>query len=64
MSLGTRVEPRPASRKQAPELLDIFWMKAKALEDTANRSDPDVIAVEVAEDLRSGGRSSKPLRLV
>ena len=33
--------------------LDIFWLKDEALEDTANLPDPDVIAAEIAEDLRA-----------
>jgi len=33
--------------------LDIFWLKDESLEDSANLPDPDVIAAEIAEDLRS-----------
>jgi type I restriction enzyme M protein len=33
--------------------LDIFWVKDESLEDSANLPDPDVIAAEIAEDLRS-----------
>ena len=33
--------------------LDIFWLKDKSLEDTENLPDPDVIAAEIAEDLRA-----------
>jgi type I restriction enzyme M protein len=33
--------------------LDIFWLRDEALEDTANLPDPDVIAAEIAEDLRA-----------
>lgn len=33
--------------------LDIFWVKDESLEDSANLADPDVIAAEIAEDLRA-----------
>jgi len=33
--------------------LDIFWLKDESLEDSANLSDPDVIAAEIAEDLQA-----------
>ncbi len=33
--------------------LDIFWLKDESLEDSANLPDPDVIAAEIAEDLRT-----------
>ena len=33
--------------------LDIFWLKDESLEDSSNLPDPDVIAAEIAEDLRS-----------
>jgi type I restriction enzyme M protein len=33
--------------------LDIFWLRDDALEDGANLPDPDVIAAEIVEDLRS-----------
>jgi len=33
--------------------LDIFWLKDESLEDSANLPDPDVIAVEIAEDLQA-----------
>jgi type I restriction enzyme M protein len=33
--------------------LDIFWLKDDSLEDSANLEDPDVIAAEIAEDLRA-----------
>lgn len=33
--------------------LDIFWLKDEALEDSANLPDPDLIAAEIAEDLRA-----------
>ena len=33
--------------------LDIFWLKDDSLEDSANLPDPDVIAVEIAEDLQA-----------
>ncbi|HEU0078800.1 MAG TPA: class I SAM-dependent DNA methyltransferase [Longimicrobiaceae bacterium] len=33
--------------------LDIFWLRDEALEDTANLPAPDVIAAEIAEDLRA-----------
>jgi type I restriction enzyme M protein len=33
--------------------LDIFWLKDDSLEDSANLEDPDVIAAEIALDLRA-----------
>ena len=33
--------------------LDIFWLKDKSLEDSANLPDPDVIAAEIVEDLQA-----------
>jgi type I restriction enzyme M protein len=33
--------------------LDIFWLKDESLEDSENLPDPDVIAGEIAEDLRA-----------
>jgi len=33
--------------------LDIFWLKDEALEDSANLPEPDIIAGEIAEDLRA-----------
>ena len=33
--------------------LDIFWLKDESLEDSANLLDPDVIALEIAEDLEA-----------
>ena len=33
--------------------LDIFWLKDESLEDSDNLPEPDVIAGEIAEDLRS-----------
>lgn len=33
--------------------LDIFWLRDESLEDTANLPDPDVIAAEIIEDLRT-----------
>ena len=33
--------------------LDIFWLKDEALEDSANLSDPDVLAAEIVEDLEA-----------
>ena len=33
--------------------LDIFWLKDESLEDSANLPDPDVIATDIAEDLRT-----------
>src|SRR5690606_18158114 len=33
--------------------LDIFWLRDEALEENANLPDPDVIAAEIIEDLRS-----------
>jgi type I restriction enzyme M protein len=33
--------------------LDIFWLKDESLKDSANLPAPDVIAAEIAEDLRT-----------
>ena len=33
--------------------LDLFWLRDESLEDSANLPDPDVIAAEIAEDLRA-----------
>jgi type I restriction enzyme M protein len=33
--------------------LDIFWLRDKSLEDSADLADPDIIAAEIAEDLRA-----------
>ena len=39
--------------KQDKTSLDLFWLKDDSLEDAANLPEPDVIAVEIAEDLQS-----------
>jgi len=33
--------------------LDIFWLRDESLEDSANLPNPDVLATEIVEDLRS-----------
>ena len=33
--------------------LDIFWLRDESLEDTDNLPDPDIIAVEIVEDLEA-----------
>jgi type I restriction enzyme M protein len=33
--------------------LDIFWLKDESLEDSANLPDPNILAAEIADDLRS-----------
>ena len=33
--------------------LDIFWLKDGSLEDSANLSNPDIIAAEIVEDLQA-----------
>ena len=33
--------------------LDIFWLKDGSLEDSADLPDPDVVAVETAEELEA-----------
>ena len=33
--------------------LDLFWLRDESLEDSANLPDPDVLAVEIAEDLQA-----------
>jgi type I restriction enzyme M protein len=33
--------------------LNIFWLRDKSLEESANLPDPDVLALEIAEDLQA-----------
>ncbi|GAB4270456.1 MAG: hypothetical protein Kow0080_14920 [Candidatus Promineifilaceae bacterium] len=33
--------------------LDIFWLRDESLEDSANLPAPDVLALEIAEDLQA-----------
>jgi type I restriction enzyme M protein len=33
--------------------LDIFWLRDESLEETANLPDPDVLAVEIVDDLET-----------
>ena len=33
--------------------LDIFWLRDKTLEDSASLPDPDVLAVEIVQDLQA-----------
>jgi len=33
--------------------LDIFWLKDESLEDSANLPDPEVLALEIAEELEA-----------
>ena len=33
--------------------LDIFWLRDESLEETANLPDPDVLAVEIVDDLEA-----------
>jgi type I restriction enzyme M protein len=33
--------------------LDIFWLRDESLEDTANLPDPDILAIEIVEDLEA-----------
>lgn len=33
--------------------LDIFWLRDESLEDSANLPDPDVLAVEIVEELEA-----------
>jgi len=33
--------------------LDIFWLRDESIEDSANLPDPDTLAEEIMEDLRS-----------
>ncbi len=39
--------------KRDKVILDIFWFKDESLEDMENLPDPDVIAMEIAENLES-----------
>jgi hypothetical protein len=49
--LGTRrVE---AARYAVHASLDILWLRDESLEDGANLPDPDVLALEIFEDLRA-----------
>jgi type I restriction enzyme M protein len=60
---ATRSEKHPEGRWRAypyEELiardkvsLDLFWLRDESLEDSANLPDPDVLAQEIAEDLRA-----------
>ena len=34
-------------------ILDIFWVKDESLEDMENLPDPDVLALEITENLES-----------
>jgi len=33
--------------------LDIFWLRDESLEDSANLPDPDVLALEISEELEA-----------
>jgi type I restriction enzyme M protein len=33
--------------------LDIYWLRNESLEDSANLTDPDVLALEIAEELEA-----------
>jgi type I restriction enzyme M protein len=33
--------------------LDIFWLRDESLEDSANLPNPDVLALEIVEDLKA-----------
>ena len=33
--------------------LDIFWLRAESLEDTADLPEPDLLAAEIVEDLQA-----------
>jgi type I restriction enzyme M protein len=33
--------------------LDIFWLRDESLEDSANLPDPDILALEIAEELEA-----------
>lgn len=33
--------------------LDIFWLRDESLEDSANLPSPDVLALEIVEDLKA-----------
>lgn len=33
--------------------LDVFWLRDESLEDSSNLPNPDVLATEIVEDLRS-----------
>jgi len=43
--------------------LDIFWLKDESLEDSANLPAPDVIAAEIAEDLRTALEQFEAIQL-
>ena len=45
---------RLASARAPPaQRLDIFWLKDDSLESSENLPDPDIIAAEIAEDVRA-----------
>jgi len=41
--------------------LDIFWLRDESLEDSANLPDPDVLALEIAEELEAACRKAAAL---
>lgn len=41
--------------------LDIFWLKDKSLTDLDNLPDPDVLAVEIIDNLESGLNSFRKI---
>jgi type I restriction enzyme M protein len=43
--------------------LDIFWLEDKSLEDSANLAEPDVIAGEIVEDLRTALEQFEAIQL-
>jgi type I restriction enzyme M protein len=42
--------------------LDLFWLKDESLLDASSLPDPDVIAEEIAEDLRSALEQIEAIR--
>jgi type I restriction enzyme M protein len=44
--------------------LDIFWLRDESLEDSANLPDPDVLALEIAEELEAAWSSLRRLRRI
>ena len=47
-----RLQLRRAGRRDKANL-DIFWLRDESLEDSENLPDPDVLAREIVEELKS-----------
>lgn len=47
--------------KRDKTILDIFWLRDKSLTDLDNLPDPDVLALEIIENLESGLNSFREI---